>query len=130
MHVGTEFAGAPHALQLVAPLPQFAMLVSSTQAPLQRWKPELQTKPQVPLVQFAVEFGGAVHGTHDVVPQLVTALLLTHAPLQLWKPVLQLNPQLVPSHVVVAFAREIHGAHIEPQLEIELLLTHAPPQRW
>jgi hypothetical protein len=35
----------------------------------------------VPL-QVALPFAGAVHGVHDVVPQLAVLLLLTHAPAQ------------------------------------------------
>ena len=86
--------------------------------------------PQLPPVQFAVAFAGAVHGVQETGPQLLTLLSLTQAPLQLWKPELQANPQLVPSQLVDAFATVGHAVHIAPQLAIDVLLTQLPPQRW
>ena len=57
MHVAEAFAGVAHALQ---DDPHVATLALLTHAPPQRWNPEMQTNPQIPVVHVAVEFAGAL----------------------------------------------------------------------
>jgi hypothetical protein len=75
LHVAVEFAGGVHA---VHDPPQLLMLVLSTQAPLQRWKPPLQVNPQLVPSHVADELAGGVHGEHEL-PHDAVLLLLSHA---------------------------------------------------
>ncbi len=78
LQVATPLAGAAHAVQDA--VPQFAVLVLSTHAPAQLWKPALHEIPQIAAVHVALPFAGTVHPVlHD--PQCVgSVLMLTSHP--------------------------------------------------
>jgi hypothetical protein len=80
-HVTDAFAGgvghgehdAPHELTLVF----------GTHAPLHKWKPAAQTKPQLVPSHVDMALLGGVHGV-QLVPHVFTSVLMTHAPLHRW----------------------------------------------
>lgn len=74
MHCAMAFAGTWHGWQL---LPHVATSKSETQAPLQRWKPAAQTRPQSLPSHVAVELAADGHAL-QLVPQVAVAKFETH----------------------------------------------------
>jgi hypothetical protein len=89
----TPFGSDGHAVQAG---PHADALSSRSQALLQAWVPEEQTKPHWLPSQVACEAPvGSGHGVHDG-PQPVTSVEARQKPLHEWVPVGQLPEQTVP----------------------------------
>lgn len=156
LHVEVPFAGGTHGVHDV--VPQLIVLVFITHVPPHKCcpaghvgthippdgaKPGLQVNPHVVPSHVAVPFMGAVHGIHDVVPQLIVLVFDTHvAPHrcvptaqtqvdpEATNPALQVNPHVVPLHVAVPFAGAMHGVHeVAPQLIVLVFATHIAPHK-
>ncbi len=76
LHVALPLDGTGQAVHDV--VPQLAVLVFDTQAPLQLWKPELHVKPHDVPLHVALLLAGTGHAVHDE-PQLAVLLLLAQA---------------------------------------------------
>ena len=91
LHPTVALAIAAHG---VHDTPQLATSLSLRQAPVQAWKLELQTRPQLVESQVAeAALAGTGHGVQLVVPQVVTSLLSAQPSLHTcW-----LTPQVMPA---------------------------------
>jgi hypothetical protein len=103
--------------------PQCSMLLLSTQAVSQRWKPSRQGNSQPLAPQTASAFSGGV-------PQQMLAQQAVgqQAPLHSTKPSSQVKPQDVPSQVAVALSGTGHGSQRSPQCSMPVLSTQVLPQ--
>jgi len=127
--VAVAFAGTEHGVQEL--VPQLAVELLLTHAPLQLWKPELQTNPQMPLVQVGLPLA-MVH-MEPQPPQFARlVLVLTSHPsvgslLQSEKPGLHESTAQAPlTHAAVPLATLQTFPQAPQLLALVLVLTSHP----